>query len=115
MYEDEEMPLRGKHLEDWYCYNVWSDIIDKLFRSLRHVTLERYVPNRRVHYRRFNGRSSGRSGVPGGTHLLKPTPERKTTFLEVPPDEYSWGVFRWVGSTWDHPRNTPRNAYCEPA
>jgi hypothetical protein len=45
MYEDEEMPLRGKHLEDWYCYNVWSDIIDMSFRGLRHVTLERYIPN----------------------------------------------------------------------
>jgi hypothetical protein len=43
LYEDEDLPLRGKHLEDWYCYNVWSHIIDDCFRSLRHVTLERYV------------------------------------------------------------------------
>jgi hypothetical protein len=42
------MPLRGKHLEDWYCYNVWSHIIDDCFRSLRHVTLERYVCQWRV-------------------------------------------------------------------
>jgi hypothetical protein len=43
LYEDADIPLRGQHLEDWYCYNIWSDIIDKCFRSLQRVILERYI------------------------------------------------------------------------